>query len=187
MPVESFKHGGVVAIAVASLAFWWMVHSQPRGRAASISQHAGAQRHTYWVFAGVLTFAGGAFWLFLIEWLGPTLGVPLVFYLFVILGALFQLITGWVPDHGNGDTSSRIHGLAAFSMAAMMMLLAGCIVIATHVATVPRVLAGLAFVAMGVFWYLFLFVKRTHQHFLVYQSAYIASFYLTVIVATYWP
>lgn len=185
MPDESFKLLGPISVAIAVIAAWFMLRRYPMGRHASISQHAAAQRATYYLFAGVLTGAGLLFWLFLWRWFGPFVGAPGVFYLFLALGIVCQIITAWVPDTGQQDRQSRIHRKAAFTMAFMMAFMAGALVFAEHISLAARLFVAAVTAWMIISWFLFVFVKRTHQHFLVYQAIYIASFYAAVLFAAF--
>ena len=85
MPDENLKHLGVISIAVAFSALMFIVWRWPLGtRASSISKHAGAQRTSYLLFGGVLTFVGAPFCLFLWRWFGPAIGAAWPYYLILV-------------------------------------------------------------------------------------------------------
>lgn len=186
MPDENLKHLGAASIVVAFAALLFIVRRWSLGtHATSISKHAGAQRTSYLLFGSVLTFVGAAFYLFLWRWFGPAIGAAWPYYLILALAGIFQLLTAWLPDDGSGKGLAKAHRLVAFSMAAMMMLLVGCVALAPNVGVIARTLSVLVLTLMVILWYLFSFVKSTHRHFLVYQSVYIVSFYVVILLATY--
>ena len=185
MPDESVKWLGIGSIALAILAAWFMLRKWPKDRATSISGHAGAQRVSYLLFAGVVTLAGLMFAVFILRWFAPTIDASWPFYAYYALGFTLQMLTAWLPDDGSGKGISLLHRRVAFSMAAMMQLLVGCIALAPKVALVPRITAWVVFALMTFFWYLYLFVRSSRDHFLVYQTWYIASFYIVVMLVTY--
>ncbi|HSW99387.1 MAG TPA: hypothetical protein VLF71_06175 [Candidatus Saccharimonadales bacterium] len=171
--------GVIVVLAVALVALW------PRGKASSLSGHAGAQRASYWLFAAVLLLDGLLFFTFIWRWFVPALQLPAAYGYLAALGYLLQIATAVIPDTGGHSRASRMHAWVAFSMAAVMQLMVGGLVLAPHVAAVPRVFAAAVFGAMGVFWWLFACVKSVRRHFLVYQLCYIGGFFVVVLAAAY--
>jgi len=186
MPDETLKPLGVISITLAVAALAFIVWRWSKGTtASSISSHAGSKRTSYLLFGSVLTFVGATFYLFLWRWFGPAIGAGWPFYVILALAGVFQLLTAWIPDDGKGGRMATAHSSVAFNMARMMMLLVGLVAVAPHISDLARIVSVLTFIAMGVFWYLFYFVKSTRRHFLVYQSSYIVSFYVVVLLATY--
>jgi hypothetical protein len=185
VPLEAVKPLGVISIGLACTAGWFLLRRWPQGRASSISRHAGRQRTSYFLFASTLTLCGLLFSLFMWRWFGPTIGADWPFYVFLGLAIIFQLLTAWLPDNGQGGKISQTHGLVAFSMALMMQLLVACVALAPDVQPISRMTAWLVFTLMAIFWYLFLFVKRSRGHFLIFQTLYIASFYVVIVLASY--
>jgi len=176
---------GALSVLIAAAAFALILLLWPQGKKASISQHGGAHKVAYWIFASVLIADGLLFALFVWLWFMPVLQLPATFGYLVALGYALQIATAIIPDKADGRALSRLHARVAFSMAGVMMLLVGWLALAPHVAQWPRIFAGLVFLWMGISWLLFVYVKKVRNHFLVYQAVYIAAFYVAFIAAAY--
>jgi hypothetical protein len=172
-------------VLIAAVAFTLILLLWPKGKKASISQHGAAHKVAYWIFASVMIADGLLFALFVWQWFIPNLQLPATFGYLVALGYALQIATAVIPDKADGRVLSRVHARVAFSMAGVMMLLVGWLALAGHVALWPRIFAGLVFVWMGICWLLFVYVKNTRNHFLVYQAIYIVAFYVAFIAAAY--
>jgi hypothetical protein len=185
MPSESYKFLGILSIAIAVAAAWYLVKTWPKGRGSSLSRHAGAHKTAYWIFMAVLVGDGLLFYLFMLKWFVPAMHLAAGYTVLLTLGYALQVGTAFIPDRADGSRLSRSHGLVAFSMAGVMELLTTWLVFADGVSVPARLLAGIGAGWMTFFWLLFVFVKSTHRFFLVYQTLYIASFYVCILAATY--
>ena len=185
MPDEALKILGplsilIMVVAAVLLIWWW-----PQGKKHSLSRHGGSHKKAYWLFGGAMTVSALLFYVFARWWFAPTLGLVNLFNILLFAGIVLQLFTAWIPDRGDGKAISQLHNRAAYSMAFIMMLLVGCIIFAATAPPLVHWLAVAVFLYMSFGWYLFLFVKRSHDHYLVYQMIYIAAFYSLILVATY--
>ncbi|HEX7963620.1 MAG TPA: hypothetical protein VF466_03435 [Candidatus Saccharimonadales bacterium] len=185
MPHEHLKFLGLLSVAVAVAAGAVLLRTWPKGKGFSISEHAGAQRRSYYLFLTVLIGDGFLFFLFMWRWFVPALRLPLGYMLLVLVGYLLQVATAVIPHRGDHGRLARLHGLVAFSMAGIMAVLTGLLALTSHVSAFGRMVAAATFGFMTLFWYLFVFVKSTRRHFLVYQAAYIASFYVCILAVSY--
>lgn len=186
MPAESFKILGIISVAMAVAAAMVLVKLWPRGTASSISQHAGGgHRAAYLLFAGVLIGGGFLFFLFMWRWFIPALQLPAGFGYVMALGYALLVATALIPDRADGGRASRLHGKVAYSMAGVMPVLTLWLALAPGVSVLARIVAAAATAWMVVCVYLYIFVKSTHPHYLVYQSSYIASFYASILAAAY--
>jgi hypothetical protein len=185
MPDESFKVLGPIAIAIAVLTAWVLLKTWPQGKHASISQHAGAQTKTFWVFMVVMTLDNLLLLVFIWKWFVPAIGLRPGFAAIFTLGFLLQATAALIPDRGDGSRASKNHALAAFSMAGVMPLLTLWLALSPHVGTLPRLLSALGTAWMFFSFYLFLFVRRSRKHFLIFQTIFIATFYACILATTY--
>jgi hypothetical protein len=180
-----YKILGPLSVLIAAAAFALLLILWPKGKSASISQHGGAHKVTYWLFASVLILDGGLFFAFMWQWFVPALQLPAAYGYLVALGYLLQIATAVIPDKGDRSRVSRVHAWVAFSMAGVMSVLIAWLTLAPHVAVGPRIFAGLVFLWMCICWLLFTYVKGTRKHFLVYQIIYVTCFYATFLAAAY--
>jgi hypothetical protein len=180
-----FKNLGLVAIIIAVISAWVLLKTWPAGKHKSISQHLGARATTFWIFMAILIVDNLLLLAFIWKWFVPELGLMPGFGLLFTVGFLLQVAAALIPDRGDGSKTSKRHGLAAFSMAGIMPLLTLWLALSPNVGTIPRILSALATAWMFFSFYLFLFVPRSRNHFLTFQTIYIASFYVCILASTY--
>ncbi len=185
MPNEALQILGPLSILIMVVTAVYLMWRWPQGKKSSLSRHGGSRAKAYWLFGGAMTVSALLFYVFARWWFAPTLGLVNLFNILLFAGVVLQLFTAWIPDRGDGKTMSHLHGRAAYSMAFIMMLLVGCIIFAAMAPALVHWLAAAVFAYMGFSWYRFLFDKRSHAHYLMYQTVYIATFYAVILVATY--
>jgi len=185
MPDESLKILGPLSILIAVTAGVILVRRWPLGRGKSISAHGGAHRKAYWLYACTLTLSGLLFYAFARWWLAPTLGLPNLFNIILLAAVVLQIMSAWVPDRDDKSPTTVLHRRAAYGLALCMMALTACIMFTPAVALVVRAMAYITFGLMAISWYRFLFDKKAHEKFLIYQSMYIGSFFVLILLATY--
>ncbi len=185
MPNEAIKILGPLSILIMFVAAVVLMRTWPQGKKSSLSQHGGAHRKAYWLFGGAMTVSAVMVYVFGRWWLAPTLGLVNLFNIALAAAVALQLFAAWVPYRGNGDKLSVWHNRAAMSMAFLLMILVGCIVFAASAPVIVHVAAGVALAYMLLAWYLFLFHKKTHDHFLVYQLIYLSVFCVVLLMAAY--
>lgn len=123
------------------------------------------------------------FYLFIVRWFVPSLKLPSVFTYLIVAGIMCQLVAVWVPDAGGFRT--KIHNAGAYGMAGLMIILSMVIATSTTIAMTARIAGLITVIYMVTAWGLLLFIKSMRQKYLYFQAAYIASFHVTLLVATY--
>ncbi|HEX8763260.1 MAG TPA: hypothetical protein VF733_05925 [Candidatus Saccharimonadales bacterium] len=182
-PNELFHHFGLIAFSLFLLVMTVTLGVWGKDHALSLSGHAAKQRTSYAVFLTGLTTAGVLFYLFGSQWLAPTLQLNVVFSVLLAAATFLELITALVPDAGG--VRGTIHRLAAWSMALCMGLLSILVVVAPSMHGLAQIMCAMLAVYMVFTLLLFLFVPRTRTHFLLYQSSYVLSFFVIMLIAAY--
>ena len=173
-----------LAIVLASWAAGFYLVTKWRGtRAMSISQHAASASAATTLFAAVLLAGGLGFYVWLISWFSAELQLTKLFTVLITLAFIGQVVAAIVPD--NTGTKRIVHRVAAYSMAGLFLPLSVLILTAQHYSVATTVMGIGAIVYMLVAWYLFLFVKSSRQHYLVFQSLYIVSFQIIILASAY--
>lgn len=181
--VEGFHHLGLVSMAIILLSLGFMLRKGGADIKQSLSGHAAIQRWSYALFAGGLLLGGALFYAFATKWLAPTLQLNGWFSAVLAFALICELVTAVVPD--SGGRKSFIHRTFAWSMAVGMQIFVLLLWLAPAISSGAKIVVTALLVYMLVDWCLFLFVKASHRHFLVFQGTYILSFYLATLAATY--
>ena len=152
----------------------------------SLSQHAGAERLTFLGFGTVSTLAAVGFSLYAYQWLIPTFGLPSLSYGIISLAAAGQVTAAWTPHNPHHPLASRIHGWGAYTMAVLMMVIAGLIAFTGTIAPIPHALSIGLTSCMMTMWLLFIFVPATRRHYLPWQISYIVAFQIQILIVTWY-
>ena len=171
----------ILSVFLLLLILFIIVKAQPQGRHVSISQHAAMKTWTYWIFGLSLSLFGGIFLFFLQTSFSETVGMPqYLTFLYPVIW-IFLFGTAWVPDTGKGKLS-KTHQIAGLSIALWMTIIMANLPFAKNVPMFVRFVTIVISLWYAYTWYLFFFVKKSRQNFLVYQTINVVSLF-TVIVA----
>ena len=183
MDNELFRHGALLSFLFAGAGVGFILKRYGFEHAFSISTHAAKQRFSYWVFFASLIAAAGSFYLFTQYFLTPYFGLGDQFSLLVAVTLGLILATAIVPD--TGGRVGLLHGVAAWSMAVCLPIILASLLLSGKVNFGTSLIVGLAILYMVIDWFLFLFVPRTRQYFLLFQGTYVLSFFIAMIAVAY--
>jgi hypothetical protein len=135
-----FQYLGLILVLVTWLAGYYLVMKWRDKNSHTISRHAASTKHASLLFAAVLISCGFLFYIWLLKWFIPHLGLGLAFLIALTMAMLGQLVTALAPDiEGLRRT---IHHYAAYTMAILFMPLTALIFMAPHTSTLARILVG---------------------------------------------
>jgi hypothetical protein len=184
--IPAAQHLIWLQIILIAIVVGYILTRRPIDRGRSISLHVANDPATIRLFAVVSTLAAVPFFIYLLYWLIPALQLPFAFTVLVLLAAACQMIAGWIP-HIEGDKKGDIHQLFAYTMAVLMPVVLAFLLFAHTITLAPKIVIGLMIVWMVISLLRYQFVPATRQQYLAYQSAYIASFCIGLLAATYIP
>ena len=175
-----------IQIILVAIVVWYILTHTTIDRARSISLHVANEPRTIRLFAVVSTLAAIPFVAYLWFWLIPALQLPLIFTVLVLAAAACQVIAAWVP-HVETDRRGDIHQFFAYTMALLMPVVLSFLLFAHTITLAPKVIIGLMIAWMIISLLRYHFVPAAKLQYLAYQSAYIASFCIGLLAATYVP
>jgi len=156
-----------------------IVRLQPRGKHVSISEHAAMTSWTYWIFGISLSLFGGIFLFFLQTSFSASVEMPMYLSFMYPFIWICLLGTAWVPDTGNGKLS-KTHKIVAFSLAGWMVIIISSLPFSGHIPLFLKFIAAIISLWYIYTLYLFAFVKKSLQNFLVYQTINTVSFFMII-------
>lgn len=181
-PDPSFKWLGLLSILIVWSGLIFLLYKWRGNKRMSFSLHAAqtknGQIYYFVLFATVLPM----FYLFIIKWFVHTLGLNNWFTLAVTVGVLGQLLAVLVP--AIPGIKGQIHNFGAYIMAFTMLPA----VLLIAFANVPYIvtIASLAAATYMIFAAsLFIFFKKSHDYYLIFQAIYIATFHANIILSSY--
>lgn len=179
------QHLGLIAIILLSVSGFYTMRRWPMVARRSFSENVARDRSSLLFFGIYLTITTVVFYVFLLFWLGPNLGVGLSYYILIWTAFFLQLLLAWVP--ATTGRSMAIHNVGAYGIALIMPLSVMAILTtaAVEITLLQRVIA-LAFVAFATFIFvLFFFAPKARNNFLHFQLTYFVSFWLVVLAFVY--
>jgi|GEM_PF-3280210 len=183
MIIPSLHHAGLASFIIIVVSLGTMLKLWGGDRTRSLSNHGANHKQSYFLFMTALVVAGLLFCGFFLWWLAPTLGLAPWCDVVVLCTVICELVAAFVPD--NGGRNSLIHKIGAWTMAVGMLVLSILLYKAPHITHAAQVVLVVLIGYMLINWCLFLFVRPSRRYFLIFQSAYVLSFYATVLATTY--
>ena len=177
-----FRHAALLSLLII-ISGLSLVLREGRDHTRSLSSHAALKRPLSLLFAATLAAGALLFYLFAFEWLIPTLGLNTFFGTVMIAAAVCALVAAVVPD--SGGTKSIIHGIGAWTMAVLMLVLVIILLASPVVGVTAKFVLAVLASYMVLDWFLFVFVKRSHKLFLIFQSTYVLCFYIAMLAVAY--
>jgi hypothetical protein len=169
-----------LSVLLLLIVLFAVVKIHQEGTDVSISQHAAKKGWTYVIFGLSLTIIGSLFLIFLQASLFPSIGMPYIFYLLLPLSWICLIITAWIPDKREGKLSV-VHTYAALGIAISMAIIIFGLLFATHISLLFQLIAGITTLWYIYTLYLYFFVKKSHQYYLVYQTVNMLSFFIIIL------
>lgn len=178
-----FEYFGLVAVGlswlIGGLILWkWRIDNTK-----SISEHAASHRTAFLLCGLVLSVVGPLFYLWTLKYVVSPLGLGFSFTATLTLAILLQVATGLVPDVPGWKRT--VHRFTAYGMAALFFPLSIMLLLADGI-SVWAFLSGLMSVGYMVLgWFLFYFVPKSRDHYLIFQALYIVVFQLQILLVAY--
>ncbi len=104
MPIESYKHLGLLAIVLGITGLSFLLYKWPNSKSKTFSQHAAATKGGRLLYIVLFSLALPPFYLFAIKWLVPTYDLPTSFMYLLTVAVVGQLIAAYVPVSGGWKT-----------------------------------------------------------------------------------
>lgn len=153
-------------------------------RHRSISEHIASTRSGYWLGVLGLTVIGAMFFVWIMGYVVPKLGLGQGF-VWLLMGAIaLQVIAGFVPDDAR-TWRSKVHRVAAYGEAALFVPMSVLITGSSDISRIG-VIAGM--VALGYFLVsllLYFFVPKARDHYIIFQALFIVVFQVQILVSAY--
>jgi len=149
----------------------------------SISQHAASTKGAYNLLFITLIVGGLLFYSWLLAWFAPYLELPKSFSYVLSLTVLLQIIAGIIPD--STGWKHRTHQSAAYFMAVLYIPLSYFIVTSEKISLTAQIVCAICIGYIFLSAYLFFFVRKARNYYLIFQSLYIVSFQLIILSAAY--
>lgn len=170
--------GLLIAVSMAFILTRW-----PRHRHRSVSMHVADRRSTFLLFAVASTLSVGLLYVFMSDWLMPTLQLPGAFQVVLVAALAGQLAAAWIPCLPGRQ--EYWHSMAAYLMAGLLPVLLGFLLF-SPVAPVPlKFFTAVAIGWMVIMLVLLLAVPRIKRLYLIFQLIYIWLFYSIIMIAAF--
>jgi hypothetical protein len=180
---ELYRLFGIIALVIAIGLGLVIVALWPPDASRSFSQHIAKRKAAYWLFAPVFTIVTVMYYLFLWQWVGPHIGVAIMYYAVLAVALVLQLIIVWVP--AKHVWPMRVHNIAAYTVAGLMVVLVAVTALtASPALSVGYAVACYTFVAIGMLiGPLYIYVPVMRERFLIVQIGYFVAFLLVMALA----
>ncbi len=178
-----FKYFGVISVLLTWTALGYMLvrtYSKDHG---SLSRHAASSKRAAIFFTAVLLPTGVAFCAWSMAWLGPHIGLTILFSIVLVATLLCLLLTVLITDTPGWRRKAHHH--IAYTMAVLFMPLALLITIAPGVSLPARVLCAVMFAYMVTSYTWVVLMHHFTDKFLIFQISYIMVFQMVALVAGY--
>jgi hypothetical protein len=149
----------------------------------SLSRRAADSKLSYAIFVFTLIVGGGLFYLWVLGWLAPEIGLGILFSLLLTVTFIGQLIVGLVPDVKG--MPSKIHNLVAQWMFAFYIPLSFMMLTAQDISDTGRLASLICFLVLAVVGGRLLFVPNTRNDFLPLETVYIVVFQIQILAVAY--
>lgn len=149
----------------------------------SISEHAASHRTAFLLCGVVLSIIGPLFYLWVLKYLVEPLALGTAFVGLMGFAIVLQFATGLVPDVPGWKRT--VHRSTAYGMAALFFPLAILLTIHDGISTLAFVFGLLSVGYMITGWFLFYFVPKSRENYLIFQALYIVVFQVQILVTAY--
>ena len=177
------EYAGLAMVVVSWIAGVYLVSKWRGTRAMSISQHAASASGASKFFAGTLILAGFAFYYWQMTWFASELQLSGAFQLLLTASFIGQVVAAVVPD--TQGWNRKIHRVAAYAMAVLYVPISYLILTSQNFSLFTTALCVICISYMVLAWFLFFFVKKSVNYYLIFQSLYIVCFQLVILTTAY--
>jgi Na+/glutamate symporter len=179
---DNFKFIGLLSIFLTWASIGYILFTIEKDLTKSISHHAVLKTKNYIIFSTLMSASLVLMYLFMTRWFIPTFRLPASFQITVILAIVLELITTFIPL--TTGWKFTVHQLTSYGTALLIPVLLVSIALSSVISASSFYVAIVSVIVVTVLIFLFFFVKRARDHYLVYQSIFVAAFHGTVVAAT---
>lgn len=178
-----FEYFGLIAVGLSWLIGGLIIWKWRIDNTKSISEHAASHRTAFLLCGVVLSIIGPLFYLWILKYLVEPLELGSVFVAIMGLAIALQFATGLVPDVPGWKR--KVHRFTAYGMAALFFPLAVMLTLHSGISTIAFVvgIGSVGYMVLG--WFLFNFVPKSRENYLIFQSLYIIVFQLQILAVAY--
>lgn len=167
-----------ICICVAAIA---SVLAKDRDLTRSISHHAAREPHVHRLFAVTMTIGMALIAASTLCWFVPHFDMPWIFTSMLILALVLETITTWVPL--TQGWKFTVHQTASYTVAALIPILLAIIASTDTVSPFGRIVSLIGTAVILAFIALFFTIQGQRQYYLVYQTTYVAIFFISLMGA----
>lgn len=183
-----YRELGLLSMLLTWSAFAFLLYKWRGKKTMSLSLHAASARSAYYYFAAMLIVAGLVFYLFMLQWFIPAFSLPFGFTILISIMTVFTILTALIPD--TKGIQQFLHRFTAYSIAVLMFIVIIFILTTCSVHFITQFIGGASLAYMGYTMVVYPRARKFATHFLVknylpLQIAYIVSFHLFILSATY--
>ena len=174
---------GIASVLLTWLAIGFILYATERDMKRSVSHHAAVKARNHLVFGSTMTASLVSMFLFMYWWFIPHFHLPAAFSTIVGVALLLELATTWVPL--TTGWKYTFHQTASYGAAALIPFLLFITLYSPYISRFAVYVCIASLATMVYLLYLFIFVKSARLRYLVYQTAYIAVFHISILATTY--
>jgi hypothetical protein len=181
--VMDYKYFGLLASLILLSGLLFIIWRWPQGKHLTFSQHVATQRHTILYYVLLFSIVLPLLLLFFINWFVPTLKLPILFTIFIVISSITQYVCTLIPEVGGWKT--KYHRMLAGVSALFLLPPLGLLIISDSVLISGKCLALAGVLTMLSIVYVLMRGKGEHRYFLLLQSGYFAAFFVPVLLISY--
>lgn len=180
---DYFRLFGLLSVVLTWLSIGYILTTIERDLSKAISYHAAMQRKNYRIFSVLMSTSLVVMGVFMFMWFIPTLHLSVLFSSMIVLALLLEFVATLVPL-SNGWRST-VHQIMSYGTSLLLPILLLMLVLSGMLSGTAFCIAFGSFMLMLFIWFLFIFIKKTHGCYLIYQSIYILAFHTALIAVAY--
>jgi hypothetical protein len=169
------KIAALISVLLLLVMLSVIISSDSQNAHISISERAASRKWSYLLFACSLTFFGSLLLLYLLRYFGSQFGLPVSYYIALLIAWASLLLTAWIPDHGPRSFTNP-HWRSALGLAGGITVMTMSLAFAQHVDTVMRILSIIISIWYCYTLYVWLFNTKAYELYLRFETMNIASF-----------
>ena len=174
---------GVFSIVLAWAGLLFLILRWPGNKSMTFSQHAAQKKESRIFYRVLWTVATPIFTVFLLTNFKDKLDLNHVFNLLVLLASCGMLIAAYVAEVGG--IRSKIHRIAAFSMAILFLPITLLIAASDNSSLFSKYFGAVSLMVLSIEVVILLISKGYYRFMLPVQASYILIFHLMILVAYY--
>jgi hypothetical protein len=169
----------ILALLTIFITYLLLLHRRKNGALLStISQTIAHSKNSSLSFSIIMTICYPLYYGFLWYWVGPLTRMPAIFYILLIVSAVFEVIFVWVPS--KSGRQKRIHEFAAgvvgiFMFASILLIL----ILGNSIHNLAVLFCYLFLLTSLIMSWLLIF-KKYRKHIFAFEVIYISLFLITI-------